>query len=129
MSYVKPTVAQFKARFRELADTPDVTLQMFLDEADGEVGATWADKDRATAVLYLAAHLLTSQGAAGASSGGGGAASAGAIKRRKVGDVETEYFGPSDTVSTGSGKGFQATAYGKRFYDLLRRNFPGVAVA
>lgn len=127
MPYTKPTTEQFKARFPQLVSTPDATVQVFLDEADGEVGETWTEKDRALAVLYLAAHLLVSQGASGASPGGGGAAPAGAIKRRKVGDVETEYFG-TDATATITISSTASTPYGKRYLELMRKNFPAVVV-
>jgi len=127
MSYTKPTTHQFKARFPQLAATSDPVVQVFLNEADAECGETWTDKDRALAVLYLAAHLMVSQGASGASSGGGGAALAGTIKRTKVGDVETEYFG-SDANAAASGSGTASTIYGREYLRLMRRNFPGIAV-
>lgn len=131
MAWTSPTVDELKARFPLFANVDDSILQLILDEAVADVGVTWVDKDRTPAVLYLAAHLLATQGFAGATgTGGGGAAITGAIKKRKVGDVETEFAGAAGAGSDGWGSSpfYDSTVYGQMFLRLLRRNFPAIAV-
>lgn len=130
MAWLPPTIAEFKIRYPEFASVPDATLQAFLDEATGEVGPTWIERTRSPAIMALAAHLLAVQGLGGdASAGDGGVAISGAVKRRKVGDVEVEFAGLS-TGGGGSGiaAGYLSTAYGRRYLEWLRKNFPAVAV-
>lgn len=129
MTYTPPTVDNVKVRFPEFANVPEPTLQAILDEAIERVGPEWVERDRRPATLYLTAHMLAAQGLSGGDgSGGGGAAVTGAVKRRKVGDVETEFAGVSTGTGSGSGTGYASTLYGKMFLDLMRVNFPAVAV-
>ncbi|AGC35706.1 virion structural protein [Rhizobium phage RHEph06] len=126
MTWTAPTPAEFKIRFPQFASVDDATVQMILDEAVAEVGETWIEAYRTPGVLYLAAHLLASQGL-GYSAGGGGAAVTGAVKRRKVGDVETEFAGVAGG-SSGDLSGYGTTVFGQQFLRLQRKNFPAVAV-
>lgn len=128
MAWSPPTVSDFKTRFPQFASVPDATVQAILDEAIPQVGETWLERDRTPGVLHLVAHLLASQGI-GVIAPGGGAAVTGAVKRRKVGDVEVEFAG----VGGGSGTGsfvaaYNTTSYGIKFLEYLRKNFPAIAV-
>lgn len=125
MAWVAPTIIDLKIRFPEFDAVADSTLQAILDEAVQQVGDTWVERDRTPAIQYLAAHMLASQGLG---LGGSGSSARGPIKRRKVGDVETEFAG-SASASGGSGSDYGLTMYGQAFQRLLRRNFPAVAVA
>lgn len=117
-------------RFPEFSDVPEPTISLILDEAIAQVGDTWVERDRTPAILYLAAHMLSRQGF-GANGGGAGSGTGatGALKRRKVGDVEVEFQG---AANSGSGGGISSdyglTMYGQAYFRLLRRNFPAVAV-
>lgn len=126
MAYVPPTSADLKARFSEFAAVPDTLVNLILAEAQAQVGGTWLERDRKPATLYLAAHLLAMEGEPGRSASGQGAATTGPVRRRKVGDVETEYAGYGASEYGRSGYG--ASEYGLRFAELMRRNFPAVAV-
>jgi hypothetical protein len=128
MAWTAPTLQDFSNRFPEFADVADGTVQVILDEATGDVGPEWVERDRTPGVLHLAAHLLASQGLGVASAGDGRAAVSGAIKRRRVGDVETEYAGLGSSTGSGPLAQYSTTAYGQRFLALARRNFPAVAV-
>ena len=121
MAYIEPTLTDLRARFPELASVSDTVLGLILEEAIGEVGPSWIERDRVNATLYLAAHLAVSTGATTK----GSASTNGAMKRRKVGDVEVEYAGMG---ASGGAGGFGSTAYGLRYLTLLRRSFPAVAV-
>lgn len=131
MTWTPPTVDDLTTRFPVFAKVSPDLLQLIIEEATADVGVNWIEKDRTPAILYFAAHLLASQGHAGATgTGGGGAATTGAIKRRKVGDVETEFVGAA-AVSAGGWGGsplYDSTIYGQMFLRLLRRNFPAIAV-
>lgn len=121
------TVEMVKARFPEFGAVSASVIQMIIAEAVPQVGDTWIARDRQPAVLYLVAHLLAMEGEPGRSAGATNGATAGPVKRRKVGDVETEFAG----FSGGGGDlatGYGASAYGQRYIELLRKNFPAVAV-
>lgn len=128
MAYTEPTPETFKARYPEFTPVSDALIQLMLNDAVAEVGETWVEKDRARAQMLLVAHWLTMEGEPGRTETGQGAAGTGAIKRDKVGDVETEFatFG-SGSQTAGSGT-YMQTAYGQEFLALMRRNFPAVAV-
>ena len=115
------------ARFPEFANVPLATIQMIIAEAVARVGPTWVTQDRTPAVLYLVAHLIASQGAGGSSAGGGGVAVTGALKRRKVGDVEVEFAGQGQ-VGSGALDDYKTTSYGRQFLRYMRLSFPAVAV-
>ena len=132
MAYVQPTVSNFKARFPEFAAVDDVFIQLWLDDAYSRFGSTWYERDRALAQMLWVAHILGVEGygAGGGGSSAGGAATTGAIKRRKVGDVEVEFAGMQ---SSGGGAGganefLASTQYGRMLALLTRLNFPAVAV-
>jgi hypothetical protein len=128
MAWTPPTVADFKTRFPQFASIPDATVQAILDEAIPQVGETWLERDRTPGVLHLTAHLIASQGI-GVTVPGGGPAVTGAVKRRKVGDVEVEFAGTAGSAgATGLAAYYLSTSYGNVFYQLLRKNFPAVAV-
>jgi len=136
MAYVTPTPELFKARFPEFTSVSDTLVGLVLGEAVERVGDTWLERDRARAQMYLAAHLLAMEGeparsAAIANGGTGGETLLnGAVKRRRVGDVETEFAGVSsgDVGSSGGlAASYTSTAYGRRYLELMRLNFPSVA--
>ncbi|QJD54314.1 putative structural protein [Aminobacter phage Erebus] len=129
MAWTAPTIDDFKTRYPEFVGIADPTLQMILDEAIAEVGDTWVEKDRTPAVLSLTAHMLASQGLGAPSAGGGGVAVTGAVKRRKVGDVEVEFAGvASEGSGNGALSGYRTTMYGRRYLELMRKSFPAVYV-
>jgi hypothetical protein len=130
MVYTPPTAADLKARFPEFSAVSDTLIDLLLAEAGAQVGETWVERDRKPATLYLAAHLLTMEGEPGRTVSGanGATAATGPMKRRKVGDVETEFAGAGLGGSSGSAAGYDQTIYGQHFARLLRMNFPGVAV-
>lgn len=127
MAYVAPTIADLKARFPGLTAAGDPLLTLVLNEAIAMVGPAWRERDRATAQLYYAAHLLASQGLADGSNGA--SAVTGPVKRDRVGDAETEFAGLSGSGGAADASDLGSTIYGQQYRRLLRLNFPGVAVA
>lgn len=129
MAYVPPTASDFKARFPEFTAVADTLVNMILAEAIPQVGETWVERDRKPATLYLAAHMLAMEGEPGRSAGATGGGVSGPVRRRKVGDVETEFAGFGRTDANGrTDADYEFTAYGHQFLRLLRLNFPAVAV-
>lgn len=131
MTWVPPTSASFKVRYPAFEAVADATIDAVLEEATAEVGETWIERTRSPAIMALTAHLLAAQGiGTGASAGGGGVAVSGAIKRRKVGDVEVEFAGVTSGGSGGSGAlaQYRTTLYGQMYLEYMRKNFPAVAV-
>lgn len=130
MAWVPPTLADFRNRFPAFVNVPDATVQTVLDESIANVGGTFIERDRTPAILYLTAHLLATDGwLSGTGAGGGGAAVTGAIKKRKVGDVEVEFAGVGSGGNDGSIIGqYISTVWGQRYLALLRLNSPAIMV-
>lgn len=122
MAYVTPTIDDLKGLWPVFASIPDATLTAWLSRAINRVGTQWPEDVRADAQLYLAAHLLATQGAGDAS---GTIATNGAVKRDKVGDTETEFAGFSNSGRAGI---YGSTAYGLEYFRLLQIYFGGPVV-
>lgn len=130
MPYAPPDATELKARFPEFTAVSDTLVDLILAEAQAQVGETWYERDRKPATLYLAAHMLAMEGEPSRSAGGTGGGTSGPVRRRKVGDVETEFAGFGSSSGGGSSASdYGLTAYGRLYFDLLRKNFPAVAVA
>lgn len=129
MAYVAPTPATFKARYPEFASVSDALVQLVLNDAIDQVGDTWFERDRARGQMLLAAHMLSMEGEPGRSRTGNGVGITGPVKRRKVGDVETEFAGAGSSAGGGSGSTswYAMSGYGQQYLLLLRQNFPPIA--
>lgn len=128
MAYVTPTPATFKARYPEFVPVSDALVQLVLNDAIDAVGDTWFERDRARAQMLLAAHMLTMEGEPGRTNTGNGVGNTGPVKRRKVGDVETEFAGiGSSAGGSGSTSWYALSGYGQQYLVLLRQNFPAIA--
>lgn len=116
MAYSKPTLATFRALYPAFAAVADATVEAWIDAGDAETEA-WPDDYRASAVMLYAAHKMATQGL------GTGAIPAG------VTSFKSGTF--SATVSDGlaSKTGLSATAYGRDYLDLMRREFGGPILA
>lgn len=134
MAYVAPTTETFKARFPEFEPVADALVTLVIEEAVLQVDGTWLERDRAKAQMYLVAHLLASEGeparSVGAGSGAGYDPSQGQVKKDKVGDVETEWFGPQSSTGGGEGQAssYGSSHYGREFERIQRANFGGAHV-
>lgn len=139
MAYTEPTPVSFKVRFPEFSPVSNDLIQAIITEQKRQVGESWFEDDRAPALMYLVAHLLTIQGEPQrsieiAAGGSGGQAANGPMKRRRVGDVETEYQNANERSGTGSGvntigrAGYELTMYGRQYQTYLRRNFRSAMV-
>jgi hypothetical protein len=127
MAYIQPDAATFKTRYPEFTAVSDALVGLLLSESIDDIGDTWLERDRARAQMLLAAHKLTLEGEPERTTSGVGAAGLGAIKRDRVGDVETEYAVSTNAAAEGSAAWYASSFYGQRYYILLRKNFPAVA--
>jgi Protein of unknown function (DUF4054) len=148
MPYTVPTVAEFETKFPAIVATPEA-IQMWLDTAAMMVDNTWYINDYQPAILFLAAHYLTTAlaleaaAALGGGAGGGGGstgstdtASAGPVYLSSVSiEGRTVSFRQGGTSSStrasqaaGAGITSQTDAalrrslYGQIFIELRRRN-------
>ncbi len=82
------TPTSFKVRFPEFAAVDDSRIQIFIDEAELDVGPAWGTLiDRG--ILYLTAHYLTlneRQSTSGYASG-----TVGVVTSKSIGDVSKSY--------------------------------------
>lgn len=118
MAYSEPTVEDFLARFPGKFDTYDQYLISFLiDEAILRIGSTWLERDRQPAQLYWVAHMLVTETNSGASGPG-------AIVSESFGPISRSYANKGKDMGT-----YDGTEYGRRYRDLLKKNFPGVKIA
>jgi hypothetical protein len=122
MSYIAPTVEEFKTRFPVYADVPDATVQMALDEASTMVDDTWVSQADYTAGYMLgAAHLLALDGY-----GTSTETLLYGFSSIKMGPLQLDRF-----KTTGEGAAYGtigSTSYGSRYLSLLKRNHPPVLV-
>lgn len=122
------SVEQFKVRYPEFSSVSNALISLVMDEASARIGDTWVDGDGNRARMLLTAHILTMEGEPGRTATGQGSAGTGLVKRDKVGDVETEFAVPSSSTGSSSTSAYASTFYGQQYLDLVRRNFPAVAV-
>lgn len=126
MPYTIPTAAQFKAKFPTFAAVADGTIDLAITEASASVDTSWVEAGFQPAILYLAAHIMTTDGVVLAGSDLGSAAgviNAGLVEEMKVGDVMVKLGGAASSGGAGgSMSGYRSTGYGQRYLELLRRN-------
>lgn len=113
MAYTTPTLAEFRALYPAFDAVADATVQAWLASGDTET-ARWGDDDRPSAVMLYAAHSMAEMGLG----------TAGAVPMG-VTSFKSGTFSATVSDMTASRTGFSATAYGRRYLDLMRRNFAG----
>lgn len=128
MPFTAPTVETFKARFPRFASVDNAVVQTALDEAAGRVDETWIEGDFTMARMLYAAHVLTLDGHGSGAESVAAAEGASGFRRMRSGSLDLERFSTISGGSTEAGV-LDSTSYGRRFRELLRRSFPGVAVA
>jgi hypothetical protein len=138
MAFTAPGVEDFYDRYPEFAGVEDYRIDALLREAAAEVGSGWIESDRHLAMMAYAAHVLATELASAAvsslpSAGSEGSATSRPIIRKTVGPLSLQYEKSSASSNSSSGSvaatvGFESTAYGVRFLQLMRRSFPPVLV-
>lgn len=123
-----PTAEQLKERFPEFAGVANARIDAVLAETSSFVDHMWFETDVVPAKLYLAAHILASEGAL--VSGGHGDGTKGPIQSVSVGDSSVSFGAAgAGVIAAGQSLGLTNTSYGMRFMALRKRNVPAVAVA
>lgn len=121
MAHVAPTPAEFKARHTAFAALSDPVIQAILTEANRSVDTTWTEGDYKNAIMYLAAHILTTEGALDSTVIG----KPGLISSESLGDASTSYAVAKSSRYEGE---LGSTIYGRRYLDLMRVNVGGPIV-
>ena len=117
MAYVQPDADTLQTRFPAFAAVSDSVIEAALVRARRVVDDSWMADDRAEAEMLHAAHEMVMEGL-----GTNREAQLAGFKRLKLGSLELE----RDTGATTTG--FNATTYGQRFRQILKRNKPGIMV-
>lgn len=129
MPYTIPTLSDFRTKFPTFAGVADATITAAITEASASVDQSWIEADYQPAILYMAAHILTLDGALYGDLGSiGGVIGAGLVSEAKVGDAQVKLAGGASGGSGAGGGGLASTPYGLRYRDLLRRNQPAIAL-
>lgn len=117
-----PTAMSIKTRFPEFADTNDAVIEFAIEEARAEIGTNWTHSYN-LAIVYLVAHFVASANAVSASAGTGDDAE---IASESIGRLSISYAKSANADAVHSDK--SSTSYGKRYVELLGRNFGGPVV-
>lgn len=119
------TLVSFRARFPEFDGIVDPTVQVYIDDAIGDLDqGIWGDAtvaDRATS--FLAAHRLATELD---SAGGTTTGQVGALSSASADGVSSTWVMP-ENLSAGD-LALWSTSYGQRFLDLRSRYVIGVMV-
>jgi hypothetical protein len=126
MPYTVPTTDQFYERFPIFENYDEDALTAILAEAAAQIDNSWREQDYQPAIMYLAAHMIAldnSQAGEEVQIGEPGTISSESFAGMSVSYASTPQ---ASGVST---SGYAATSYGRRYYQLLIKNKPGVVVA
>lgn len=118
MPYTVPAAADLQARYPAFANVSTTWIDTVIAEASRSVGTDWAEADYQPAIMALAAHMLTKEGALGAIKSGGSVAS------RSFDGMSVTYK-QSSSQNTSE---LDDTEYGKNYLRMLRRNVGGAYV-
>jgi hypothetical protein len=126
MPYTIPTSDDFFARFPIFEDADDDTITALIAEAASAIDESWREADYQPAILYLTAHLWAldnSQAGEDVTIGGPGNVQSESFAGMSVS------FAKQSLTSGVSSTTYGSTEYGRRYYALLLKNKPGIAVA
>ncbi len=119
-----PTASSIKMRFSEFADVDDPVIEFAIEEAREEVGENWTTGYN-LAIVYLVAHYVASANAAAAS---GGTGDGGDIASESIGRLSISYAVSSSSNVNATADDKMSTSYGRRYVELLGRNFGGPVI-
>ena len=128
MPYTIPTTDDFYTRFPifEAWNLDDDQLAAIIAEAASQIDETWREADYQPAILYLSAHMVALDNSTEGEE----------VTIGGPGNVQSESFAgmsvsysKQNLTSGVSSTTFGSTEYGRRYYALLLKNKPGVAVA
>lgn len=127
MAYTDPTFAEFTTRFPIFADMDEGQFDALLEEAKLQVDDGWLSQTNyKVAIMYLIAHLkVTDTSQEGESAVVGGAGSGG-IASESFGGMSISYNNGASASNAAANSQWGSTEYGRRFYELLKRNKPAI---
>ena len=106
-------ISTLRRRYPAFAAVSGDIIGYWLTDAERNVGTDWIADDIGPAKMALAAHNMALQAM------GDGVLPAGVTK------FKSASFEATIADSVASGKGYQATVYGREYYQILRRNKAG----
>lgn len=128
MAWTTPTVAQFRSRWAPRFDAvTDPQIQYALDRAVILVDETWIETDRTEGVLLYAAHMLTLDGLGTGAEAEAAAGGLSTFQRVNSGTFEFDR-GSGAGAAAGNGSLLASTSFGRRLLELMKLNFPAVAI-
>jgi hypothetical protein len=125
MSYTTPTSAEFLVRFPIFEDKDTALIDMLLLEATNSIDQSWREEDYQIAIMYLTAHLLSTDNSEEGTDVEFGSEGGGAIASESFGGMSISYASPA-SANSGVSSQYSSTIYGRRFAVLLKNNRPGV---
>lgn len=128
MPYTLPTAEEFTTRFPIFADKDETLITIIIAEASSSVDTEWEEADYQPAIMYLAAHLLATDNSEEGSAVEIGNGSSGAIASESFGPLSVSYASGGAADDAASKSQWGSTSYGRRYYNLLRRNKTGIVV-
>lgn len=120
--YIPPSVIDIQDRFKFLRTAEEYYLNFLLEEALNVVDDSWLQPDYRTAIMYLVAHWASLEG----NGAGAGAASSGVIQSESFGPMSRTFA--VSKAQTMSDSVLSSTEYGRRYIELRKGSFPGIAV-
>lgn len=130
MAYTVPTYADFITRFpifNDVATYPQAVVEALIVEATNTIDTSWREVDYTPAILYLTAHLLALD-----NSSEGDAVDIGGpqnVSAESFAGMSVAYSDTAATPGSAAASSYGQTSYGRRYYELLRKNKPPVVVA
>jgi hypothetical protein len=119
-----PTASSIKMRFPEFADVDDAVIEFAIEEARLEVGTNWTSGQN-VAIVYLTAHYVACSVSTSLS---GGTGDTGPIASESIGRLSISYQNNGNGAVNAVQGDKSSTSYGRRFNELLGRNFGGPVV-
>jgi hypothetical protein len=127
VAYTEPTFEQFATRFPNFSDMDENQFSALLTEAKLQVDDSWLSQTNYTvAIMYLIAHLKTTDQSQEGESGVVGGAGSGGIASESFGGMSISYNNGASASDAAANSQWGSTEYGRRFYNLLKRNKPAI---
>jgi hypothetical protein len=109
-----PNVAAFRLRFAEFSNQSDASIAFAIEEAQLIIG-TLGTPNRALALLYMAAHIMSS-GIESASNQG----QSGTVVSDSMGRISQTASNLASSMAVGDMSELQTTYYGRRYKQVIR---------
>jgi hypothetical protein len=132
MPYTTPAYTDFIARFpifNDIATYPQTVVEAILAEAALQLDQDWREVDYQPALMYLAAHMLAIDNSSeGASVDIGPGPTS--VASESFSGMSVSYRSVTPTPGTAAASStYGSTAYGRSYFNLLKKNKPAVVIA